>query len=258
VIVAAVVIGVLVGTSGSGGSPAAKPSASATARPLTTDEANRLAVMRFRVYQATGLHFSVTGLSSSQGSLSVNGDVDYQAQLGYAEVSGAGSTATAQWDPSQVVLWLGTGDGTTAPVAPPADPATPRPIDPTSSAFDALMLVMIQLGQDRPDNAQLLQQNGARWLRSDTVNGTKVDVFDGPRSTSGDGSSGAASSGPPAGSASAGSSAPASGASTIQYWVDAQGNPLRLTVDFPTGPVNVDLSASTFRPITRSPSLPAD
>ena len=36
---------------------------------------------------------------------------------------------------------------------------------------------MLDLGSDRPENPLLLQQDGAQWLRSDSVDGAPVDVF---------------------------------------------------------------------------------
>ena len=67
------------------------------------------------------------------------------------------------------------------PILDPADQAwVSHPLDATSSRLDALLITLGGLGSDRPDNPVLLQQAGALWLRTDTVDGTPVTVFASP------------------------------------------------------------------------------
>ena len=69
------------------------------------------------------------------------------------------------------------------PILDPADQAwVSHPLDAASSRLDALLITLGGLGSDRPDNPVLLQQAGAMWLRTDTVDGTPVTVFAAPPS----------------------------------------------------------------------------
>jgi len=61
----------------------------------------------------------------------------------------------------------------------------------------------VSLSNDRPENAQLLRQDGATWLRQDRVGEVPVDVMTGPVR---DGRA----------------------ESSFRYWVDADGRLLRL------------------------------
>lgn len=183
------------------------------ARPLTTDEAQRLAVMRFRNFDA-GTR-SVTATVTDGGTEhSISGWVDFTADLGYGLLEiGAGDTTLLAWTPTGVATHPATGGR--APLPPPGtdDDAVAwygSDLTPEASRLHALLATILMAGSDRPDNPLLVQQTDARWLRVENLHGVEVDVLSGPTadvvydpatsSGAGDGSD-----------------------SPIRYWVDAEG-----------------------------------
>ena len=225
-----------------------KPSATGP-RPLTGDQADRLAVSRFLDYQAKGVRFSTT-VPTAQGSLPLAGDIDFRRHLGYAatrlDAGGREQTAVLQWNGTTVQTWLDAGDGLAPPARLPSAKPTGRRIVAASSGLDTLLVLLLDLGADRPDNAQLLQQSDARWLRTDTVDGQRVDVIRGP--------SPAAASAGAGGSSAAGSSATAPTGGT-EYWIDATGRLLRFSATIGSTAVTIDLVRTGFTAFPRSPAL---
>lgn len=169
---AALVAALLVGCTAS---PAADPTP--TARPVSSEEAQLLAVTRFRNYDTGSRPFS-TELAVSGVDTRVVGWVDYDSALGYASVTGSFGAEALLWTDAAVGAIPRDPDADGYPVLP--IPATSDPawqiqqLDPTASAFHALLAAISALGQDRPDNPLLLQQSGALWLRDDTVDDTAV------------------------------------------------------------------------------------
>jgi hypothetical protein len=117
------------------------------------------------------------------------------------------------------------------PILNPADQAwLSHPLDASTSRLDALLISLGGLANDRPDNPVLIQQAGALWLRTDTIDGTPVTVFAAPPSDQ------------PAGPSSAPITAETS---PLRLWVDAAGLLRRAemkiggdwtTADFPAVP----------------------
>jgi hypothetical protein len=171
----AVVITVLVTNGGSG--TAVGP------RALTSDEANELAVTRFLNYQAGGRAVTIT-VPGTAGGLVITASVDYRASLGYGVVHGAGRDASSdgliEWTAHTVLV----DPMTNAPADPPAAPPTTgwfsRPLQTAGSSLDSSLAIALSLAADRPDNAELLAQNGATWTGQDQVDGHPVDVMTGP------------------------------------------------------------------------------
>jgi len=217
-----------------GGEHSAAPDAASQARPLTEDEADRLAVTRFRNYQVTGVSFS-TIVPSANGPLPLTGFVDFRRHLGYAVTkftsSGTISTGVIQWNLSTALSWSAVGTGTSLPAIVPAGTGDPHAITAADSSLDTVLLLLLNLGSDRPDNSQLLRQSDARWLNSTTLRGTPVDVFQGPSSSS----------------APAGTTAAASADNRgIEYAVDSNGKMFRFAARLASGLVTVDLAATPF------------
>ncbi|MFF0269313.1 hypothetical protein [Kribbella sp. NPDC004536] len=160
--VAALVLAV-VGT----GSGAAAP------RALTADEANRLAITRFRNYETGGRAVRIT-VPDAAGGVVVTASVDFRAKRAAGELHGNGRNSSSDG----FVRW----NLTSLSVAPIADASAwnTRPLQPTGSALDTALRIAIGLGSDRPDNAQLLPQNGATRIGQDTVNGHQVEIMTGP------------------------------------------------------------------------------
>lgn len=204
-------------------------------RPVTAAQADRLAVMRLNNHRSTGVHFT-TRVSSARGPLRIEGDVDYRAGAGYATIAGAGSSFTLQWSGRTLLAWPAAAGATTAPPTLPRGAPARRALAPARSLVDAVLAVVLELGRDRPDNAQIIRRSGATWLRRATVGPTPVDVIESPDAAG----------------------APATGSGgALTYWIDARGRLLRLEARFGAGPsvTRIDLVAATFRAFPRSGAL---
>ncbi|WP_136054639.1 hypothetical protein [Microbacterium sp. K24] len=210
--------------------PTASPAAEGP-RALTAEEAEKLAAARFLAYRDGSRGFEVE-VSTADGPVALHGRVDYRAGLGIAAAALDDGSAVVTWDADTFVGWVGEGDGVTVPDAPPAAPGAARPLDPSASAVDAMLVLIASLGVDRPDNAQLLQTSDAQWLRGDEVDGVPVDVFAGPSE-----------------------SASGEGAGTTRFWVDASGGLRRFEADLPSGTVSVLLHAEQYVAVPRAPEL---
>lgn len=217
------------------GTTAAAADGARTARPLTTDEAQGLATMRFRTSTPSVRHMSLEVDDHGQRFV-VDGWVDLIAHVGYATVRDAATpdVALLAWTPVGIATYEPAPAGTASlpPLPPPglADAAAWRSssLDPSTSRLHAVLATVLALGNDRPDNPLLLQQSDARWLREDEVGGTAVVVYSAPttdeldaQDTTSDGS-----------------------AASVRYWVDSGWVAQRLEVrPGGSGPwVQVDLA----------------
>ncbi|MFJ2587093.1 hypothetical protein [Streptomyces sp. NPDC087538] len=205
-----------------------------TERPVTTEEASRLALSRLNLYQASPVAVTLTATEGGGVVVRVKGVVDYRTHraVGSYQVTGAtgtsGSSATSgppaagQLDRG-LIVW-DTGGLGLAP-APEGDDKQPwqqaehiprsgwSSRSYTTDPLDAGLQLLIGLGADRPDNPMLLAQSGARWLAHDRIDGHGYDRFAGPRAqgaTPGAGSDG--------------------GRSPLTYWVDGDGGLRRVTM----------------------------
>lgn len=88
------------------------------------------------------------------------------------------------------------------------------------------------MGSDRPDNAELLPQNGAARLGKGTVHGHRVEVMTGPDAR-----------------AKAGTS------STVHYWIGPDGIMYRVqaAVASESRPVVIDFDTHTYIPVPQQP-----
>jgi len=231
VILAAIGIGVLVTHRGGDAPTPATSSPAEGPRGLTTEEAERLSVARFLAYRDGSRRFEVD-VATADGTVALRGRVDYRSGVGIAAATLAGGTAVVTWDADTVVGWVGAGDGTAVPDAPPPPPGAARPIDPSASTVDAVLVLVASLGADRPENAQLLASSAAQRLRADEVDGVPVDVFAGPS----DADTG-------------------EGAGTTRFWVDGSGTLLRFEADLPSGTVTVVLRPEQYVAVPRAPDL---
>ena len=153
---------------------------------MTSAQADLLALARFNDYQngvsAIGAEIPVSGQE-----FTLAGRVDWQNHLGYATLTSAqtqqgGGTELVQWTPNGIAVrgsWSGP-----LPATPPADGWEVRAWQQDADLDSALQLIL-DLGADRPENAQLLQQSGASVLRDASVGGEHVTVFTGPPETQG-------------------------------------------------------------------------
>ncbi|MEU4248219.1 hypothetical protein AB0F15_12465 [Amycolatopsis sp. NPDC026612] len=199
-------------------------------RPLSTAEAERLALVRFANYRFRTENFTAT-VPTGAGRIALHGRVDFVERLGYAEMSTDGrhddaSGGLLQWTPSAVAFRGGPGQAATDP--PPPDRWQYRPLQP-GPELDTALRLLLGLGTDRPDNVQLLRQSSARWVRTDTIGTTPVDVMDGPQPAH---------------------ATDAAKAARVRYWLDTAGLLLRVEARVGDRP---DPVVVTFTPATSPP-----
>lgn len=195
-------------------------------RPLTEPEADRLAVMRFVGYRDRVVAFTGT-VPAATGAIALEGRLDFVGHIGYGTMRANGSTRVLQWSPSTLAVLAAPTAVASDP--PPAGEWQLRALRPVGSEVDPPLEVLLALGRDRPDNAQLLRQGSARWLRSDTVRGRSVDVFAGPAESS-----------------------------RLRYWIDEDARLLRLEAWFGNAGAAAVFDFTTGgKPITALPQLAA-
>jgi len=210
-------------------------------RLLTADEADRLAVVRFRNYQATGRALTLT-VPTALGVVTVRGSVDFRARVGYAVLTGTGKSSSTHALIQWTMASLAETPVQTAALLPPATPPPTgwisRPLSPEGSTLDAALTLVLSLSSDRPDNAQLITQGGARWLGRTAIHGVAADEMLGPVP-----------------------SAPSSSrrSSTVRYWVSADGLLLRLQASIATAlaPATLEFGGFPYTPVHPLPGLQA-
>lgn len=151
-------------------------------RGLTVEEAERLAVVRFANYRRGGAPFLATVPTGDQ-VLALDGLVEFRdhhaiASFATDDAPPAFGVLAASFD---AVGLLGTdvavGADELAQYATAPDDAWQTHAPDTDDPLDQLFMVLLNLGFDRPENAQLLRQNGAEWLGSSSVDGVAVDLM---------------------------------------------------------------------------------
>jgi hypothetical protein len=236
VVVAAVAaVVVIVVTSGGGAVKTTGVAKGGGPRPVTSEEAERLATMGVKDYQDVGVAFHAL-IVSPQGTVALNGDVDFHAVAGYGEVSGGkGRSFTLEWDGAALIAWPSKGKPTTPPETVPVSAPRERALAPSTSSVDTVLAVLLGLGERQPDDAKQVQKGGARWLGTSKIDGKTVDVMQGPSAKG-----------------------PGHGSDTsLDFWVDESGNLLRVDIylNGSTTPTQVDLDPSTYAPVRISPYL---
>jgi hypothetical protein len=210
---------------------------SAGRRALTPDEANRLAITRFRNYQAGGRAVTIT-VPGTTGGLVVTGSIDYRSRTGYGVVRGTGrdtsSDGLIEWTSTTVFVHPMAGVPAAAPQSPPASGWFGRPLTASGSSLDSSLAIALGLGSDRPDNAELLPQNGAARLGRSTVRGHRVDVMTGPNARARAGTSG-----------------------TVRYWIGPDGTMYRVRAGVASEPqpVVIDFDTQKYVPVRPLPAV---
>ncbi|MFE1173837.1 hypothetical protein [Streptomyces sp. NPDC058773] len=227
---AAVAVGAVFLLAGGGSGPSGP-------RALTSDEVNRLAITRFRNYQAHGRAVRIT-VPGTAGGLVVTGSVDYRGKLGYGVVHGTGRDTSSDgligWTATSVSVHPMANAPAHAPASPPRSAWYSRPLQSSGSALDTSLTIALGLGSDRPDNAQLLPQNGATWWGRDRVDGHRVDVMAGPSSGHRSGTAG-----------------------NVRYWVGPDGTMyrVRVSVGSESQPVLIDFDTQKYVPVKPVPGV---
>lgn len=206
--------------------------ATTAAHLVTEAEADRLAIARFQNSRRGGTEFR-TKVAARGQTISLDGAVDYRRHVGYALVAGAGAAYLLQWNAATLLAWPVTAGTTNRPAGLPSAAPARRPLDPRATATDAVLAFVLQLGQDRPDNAQLIRQGGARWLRSAQVGGRRVEVIRGPRGTG------------------------ASRNAAIDYWLAGDSTLVRVEVHLAgaSQPTRIELDPTAFEPFPVAAAL---
>nr|WP_317985904.1 hypothetical protein [Streptomyces sp. 5-10] len=211
-------------------------------KTLTSDQASRLAVTRFLNYQAGGRAVTID-VPGTAGGLTVTGSIDYRRKVGYGVVRGTGrdtsSDGLIQWTATTVFVHPMANAPAKAPARPPESGWYRRPLQRYGSSLDSSLAIALKLGSDRPDNAELLPQNGAAWVGRDRVDDHQVDIMTGP--------SAARASSAPAG-------APA-GAGAVRYWIGSDGTMYRVRVGVASAsePVAIDFDTHSYVPVRPVP-----
>jgi hypothetical protein len=191
-------------------------------RALTSEEANQLAITRFRNYEAHGRAVTIT-VPGTAGDLVVTGSVDYQGKLGYGVVHGTGRDASVSVHPMA-------NTPAHAPASPPRSGWYSRPLQSLGSSLDSSLAIALSLGSDRPDNAELLPQNGAAWWGRDQVDGHRVDIMTGPSSRDRSGT-----------------------ADSVRYWIGSDGTMYRVRVSVRSEPQPVVIAFDTQKYVPVEP-----
>lgn len=152
-------------------------------RSLTIPEAERLALVRFTNY-TTGISAFTASVPSPGGKLVLDGRVDFVNHLGYAGMRTDGrddqsSQGLVQWNLGRMAFAMSPSTRAVDPV--PVLDWQVRDLQERGSELDGALRLLVNLGSDRPENAQLVLQSSARWLRSERIGDTAVDVFEGPK-----------------------------------------------------------------------------
>lgn len=211
-------------------------------KTLTSDQASRLAVTRFLNYQAGGRALTID-VPGTDGGLTVTGSIDYRGKVGYGALHGTGrdtsSDGLIQWTATTVFVHPMANAPAKAPARPPESGWYRRPLQRYGSSLDSSLAIALKLGSDRPDNAELLPQNGAAWVGRDRVDDHQVDIMIGP--------SAARASSAPAG-------APA-GEGAVRYWIGSDGTMYRVRVGVASAsePVVIDFDTHSYVPVRPVP-----
>ncbi|WP_344345608.1 hypothetical protein, partial [Kitasatospora putterlickiae] len=178
-------------------------------RPVTVDEASRLALSRLNLFQASPVAVSLTAAEGGGVEVRVEGVVDYRTRRGTGRYQVTGPNGPLD---RGLVVWDTGGLGLAPEPAGVDGPAwqqaerVPRqgwsPRTYTADPLDAGLQLIAELGADRPDNPLLLAQSGARWLGRERLDGRDHDRFAGPRAQG---------------------AAPDGERSPLTYWVDGDG-----------------------------------
>jgi hypothetical protein len=154
---------------------------------LSTEQAQALAIMRFQNYDDRVLNVTID-VPGKPVDFHARAVIDLRDHAGFGEYS-TKPAGTSEVLTSGVIAWsqslIATTDGGSFKMLPAASDWTQRQIG-QSSAVDAMLLLALQLGQDRPENPVLLQQSSARLLRTEKVDGKQFWVISGPAPTGAD------------------------------------------------------------------------
>jgi hypothetical protein len=182
------------------------------------------------------------------GGLVITGSIDYRGKVGYGAVHGTGrdtsSDGLIEWTAATVFVHPMARTPADAPASPPRSGWYGRSLRTSGNSLDSSLAIALSLGSDRPDNAELLPQNGAVLVGQDRVDGHRVDVMTGPNSL-------AAS-----GTATSGTAAPGT-AGSVRYWIGSDGTMYRVRVGVASEsqPAVIDFDTQKYVPVRPVPGV---
>lgn len=222
-----------------------------TPRHVSADEAQRMAVARFRAYEASPAEVRVRlpPVGEESGTVTVRAVVDHRAHRAVGAYEVVDDTRTVQgllsWDLDGVGVARpptpapgAPGQGTRAPVPDVVTTAAQavrraRALKPdqwtrhpySTSPLDRALHLVLSVASERPDDARRLARSGPLWLREEHLDGHGYGVFSGPHPTA----------------------SPAD-TSPLTYWIDSEGNLRRITARLTPGHyATVDFVAARVR-----------
>ena len=151
-------------------------------RPLTPDEADRLASVLYTNYQAGVATFNLSSAFTGTGdTLSMSGVVDWTNHTGQASVTASGQESGITeviWNQKLVVERRPALDDVLAGLGHPGVRYVYRPVDTANRQLDRAISILIGLAATQRENAVLiLQKPGSAFLRKDRWQGRVVDVI---------------------------------------------------------------------------------
>lgn len=151
---------------------AACSSVDSESRELTSKEADLFAQVRFRVYGSEVVNFDITGPAKDHEKISATLSIYTQLYRGYGKLRIGRAEQYIAWNKGSVFVCQDTSN-ISLPASWLGGPLAEDPIQ-------RLLLILLEMSQPQPDNAQLLRQSDARWLRKEDIGGIECQVFSGP------------------------------------------------------------------------------
>lgn len=153
-------------------------------RPLSDDEAARLAQAGYLNLQAGGARFEAHSaflVGEPRETVSLVGELDWVRHAGRAMVQATGIDAgvtEVYWEDGVVLERRPAMDAIIAGQGGPAEPWIARPAEPETRQLDRLLTLSVALAMEQPDNALLIQQTeGSGYVRHDRLRNTSVEVL---------------------------------------------------------------------------------
>ncbi|MCP2328064.1 hypothetical protein HDA40_006571 [Hamadaea flava] len=162
------------------------------ARPLTAVEAGKLADVRLHNYEDQRATISgvVAGKDPDGKPKDVRfaGWIDWRRSLLYVRTAERKGMPGLLIQAMPGIIAIRAEDTPSATAEPPTEPPTGSwrvrplglPVPEKPDPLDGLIAVLLQLGSANADDPDLLRDLQTQWLRSDTVDGTPVEVLLGP------------------------------------------------------------------------------
>lgn len=172
-------------------SPASSTTTAVPGRPIDQAEAGRLADTLLHNYEAGGATVSAV-VPYGVAKITLTGDIDWKTHVGRVglhSVVSDGSAATTNtdfdivWTPTVVVQPLAGLAEALRAAGQPAATWVSVPLDPTTSPLHVVLGLIDSAASIQRDNPIGLLSKNIMWVRSDTVDGTAVDVFNLGRSS---------------------------------------------------------------------------